>query len=78
MAGLYTYVRMLFNSEGIDPKTIIPLMKEVGFEPAMGVHDFVHDWGKRHVTLEDVADLALKLHERLRGHNIQYEITTVR
>ena len=75
---MYTYVRIVFNSEGIDPKDIIPLMREVGFDPGLGEHDFKFDWGKRHATLDDVADLTQKLHKRLRGSNVQYEITTVR
>ena len=73
-----TYVRMVFSSEGIDPKTIVPIMAEVGFEPSLGIHDFVYEWGKKHAKLDDVFDLAARLHSRLKGVNVQYEITTVR
>ena len=73
-----TYVRMLFNSEGIDPKSIVAIMDEVGFKPSLGIHDFVYEWGKKHASIDDVFDLAARLHSRLKGINVSYEITTVK
>ena len=71
-----TYVRMIFHSEGATPVDVLKAMREVGFEESMGMHDFVFKW-KEPAGLDDVMGLIGKLHARLKGLDVHYEITTI-
>ena len=51
-------------------------MRALGFEESMGLHDFVYKWKER-TTIEDVVQLTTKMHERLKGLDVSYEITTI-
>jgi len=77
VASMRTYVRMLFNSEGAEPKEVVGIMRELGFEPSFGTHDFVYKWDGKKTSIEDVLDLIGKMHKRMKGLNLSYEITTV-
>lgn len=71
-----TYVRMVFDSEGASPAEVLRLMRELGFEESMGMHDFVYKWKDR-AALEEVLKLIGTMHERLKGLHVHYEITTI-
>ena len=71
-----TYVRMTFHSEGADPTKVLEVMRSVGFEESMGMHDFVFKW-KEKATLDDVIHLVTTMHERLKGLDVNYELTTI-
>ena len=71
-----TYVRMIFHSEGATPVDVLRAMRDVGFEESMGMHDFVYKW-KEPSGLESVLELIGKLHARLKGLDVHYEITTI-
>lgn len=71
-----TYVRMIFQSEGAAPPVVVKLMHELGFEESMGMHDFVFRW-KDKATFDQVLELAGRMHERLKGLHVSYEITTI-
>jgi len=71
-----TYVRMVFHSEGADPRAVLQVMRDLGFEESMGMHDFVYRW-KEKATLEDVLGLVGRMHGRLKGLDVHYEITTI-
>jgi hypothetical protein len=71
-----TYVRMIFHSEGASPVEVLKAMREVGFEESLGMHDFVYKW-KDPAGLDDVIGLMGRLHARLKGLDVQYEITTI-
>jgi hypothetical protein len=71
-----TYVRMTFHSEGASPLTVLEAMRALGFEEAMGIHDFVYKWKDR-TTIDDVIQLTTRMHERLKGLDVSYEITTI-
>lgn len=71
-----TYVRMIFHSEGADPLSVLKVMRELGFEQSMGMHDFVYSWKER-TTLDEVLKLVSTMHGRIKGLNVNYEITTV-
>jgi hypothetical protein len=71
-----TYVRMSFHSEGASPSKVLDTMRALGFEESMGLHDFVYKWKER-TTIEDVVQLTTKMHERLKGLDVSYEITTI-
>jgi hypothetical protein len=71
-----TYVRMTFHSEGASPLKVIETMRGLGFEESMGMHDFVYKW-KDATSIDEVARLMTEMHERLRGLDVNYEITTI-
>ena len=71
-----TYVRMIFHSEGADPQTVLSTMRGLGFEESMGMHDFVYKW-KDKESFDEVIRLVTEMHGRMKGLNVNYEITTI-
>ncbi len=71
-----TYVRMIFHSEGADPQSVLRVMRELGFEESMGMHDFVYKW-KEKATFDEVIKLITEMHGRMKGLDVNYEITTI-
>jgi hypothetical protein len=71
-----TYVRMTFHSEGANPLKVRETMRTLGFEESMGMHDFVYRW-KDKAAIEDVLRLMTEMHEKLKGLDVAYEITTI-
>ena len=71
-----TYVRMTFHSEGANPMTVVETMRGLGFEESMGMHDFVYKW-KDKAAIDDVIKLMTEMHNRLKGLDVNYEITTI-
>jgi hypothetical protein len=71
-----TYVRMIFSTEGAGPRAVAKIMEGLGFEPALGTHDFVYKWKKK-TELEEVLDLIEKMHAAMKGMDLRYEVTTV-
>jgi hypothetical protein len=71
-----TYVRMIFHSEGAGPATVLKVMHELGFEESMGMHDFVYRW-KDKAGFEEVISLVTQMHDRMKGLDVNYEITTI-
>jgi hypothetical protein len=71
-----TYVRMIFHSEGASPQAVLQTMRELGFEESMGMHDFVYRW-KEQSRFEEVIALVSRMHEKLNGLKVSYEITTI-
>jgi len=71
-----TYVRMTFHSEGADPSRVVEIMRAVGFEESMGMHDFVYRW-KDKAAMAEVIQLVTTMHEKLKGLDVSYEITTI-
>jgi len=71
-----TYVRMSFHSEGAGPLKVVVAMRTLGFEESMGLKDFVYKW-KEPTTIDDVVRFTSKMHDRLKGLRVNYEITTI-
>ncbi|HYK93439.1 MAG TPA: hypothetical protein VEY07_05290 [Thermoplasmata archaeon] len=71
-----TYVRMIFHSEGASPMSVLSVMHDLGFEQSMGMHDFVYTWKER-TSLDEVLKLVSTMHGRIKGMDVNYEITTV-
>ena len=55
---------------------MLEVMRSLGFEEAMGIHDFVYKW-KESASIEDVVRLTTNMHGRLKGLDVSYEITTI-
>lgn len=71
-----TYVRMIFHSEGAGPAAVVGVMRDLGFEESMGLHDFVFKW-KEKASLDEVLRLVGEMHAKMKGLNVNYEITTI-
>ncbi|HYB77684.1 MAG TPA: hypothetical protein VEE83_03260 [Thermoplasmata archaeon] len=67
---------MTFHSEGANPMKVVEAMHGLGFEESMGMHDFVYKW-KDKAAIEDVIKLMTEMHDRLKGLDVNYEITTI-
>jgi len=67
---------MTFHSEGANPTKVVEAMHGLGIEESMGMHDFVYKW-KEKATIDDVIRLTTDMHERLKGLDVNYEITTI-
>jgi len=67
---------MTFHSEGANPTKVVEAMHGLGFEESMGMHDFVYKW-KEKATIDDVIRLTTDMHERLKGLDVNYEITAI-
>jgi hypothetical protein len=67
---------MIFHSEGASPLTVVKMMRELGFEESMGMHDFVYKW-KEKASLDEVIKLITEMHGKMKGLNVNYEITTI-
>ena len=75
---MITYLTLTFSSEGSGPKAVTKALKELGFHPSRGVHDYTYDWGKhRRPDVEEILALMEKLHATLKGLNILYQVSTL-
>lgn len=70
-----TYLTLWFSSEGAGPVEVVDRLRSLGFRPMRGYHDHVYDWGKK-VELDDILQLADKIHVTLKGLNVLYKIDT--
>ncbi len=71
-----TYVRVIFSSEGAGPQQVIAVMRELGFEESIGINDFVYKWPDR-VGLPEILKLISQMHARLKGLQVNYEVSSV-
>lgn len=55
---------------------VVEAMRGLGFEESMGMHDFVYKW-KDKAAFDEVIRLMTEMHERLKGLDVNYEITTI-
>jgi hypothetical protein len=72
-----TYLTITFNSEGSSPSEIKALLMNLGFKAAKGSYDFVYDWDKKDVTIDELVWFADKIHAALKKHNILFSIETI-
>ena len=71
-----TYVRVIFSSEGAGPQDVVKVMRELGFEESLGMHDFVYKW-KNRANLDEVLNMVTEMHRRMKGLQVNYEVTTI-
>jgi len=70
-----TYLTIWFSSEGAGPIEVVERLRSLGFKPLRGYHDHIYDWNRK-VELEDILQLADKIHETLKGLHVLYKIET--
>ena len=72
-----TYVEILHSTEGEKVSQIFEKMKNLGFKPALGEHDFVYLW-KENVVLNEVIEFLDIVLSKLKGTGAILKFTTIR
>jgi len=72
-----TYLQIIFNSEGASPSEVKNQLLNMGFKAAKGNYDFVFDWGKEKVNIDDLIFFADKVHSALKTSNVLFNIETI-
>ena len=70
-----TYIKLIFNSEGEKPSTIVDALYGLGFEPQRGEYDMVYNWNKD-ATVNDAIRFADKISATLNGYDVSFWIET--
>lgn len=72
-----TYLHIMFNSEGPSPSDIKNQLMNMGFQATKGNYDFVFDWGKEKVDINDLVFFADKVHTALKHCKVYFTIETI-
>jgi hypothetical protein len=67
----------MFNSEGPSPSDIKNQLMNMGFQATKGNYDFVFDWGKEKVDINDLVFFADKVHTALKHCRVYFTIETI-
>jgi len=77
VTSMKTYIQVMFNSEGAAPSEIKNQLLNMGFKAAKGNYDFVFDWGKEKVDINDLVFFADKVHAALKNSKVLFNIETI-
>jgi hypothetical protein len=72
-----TYLKIIFNSEGSSPSEIKNHLLNLGFKVTAGNYDFVYDWNKDNVEMDELVWFADKVHSTLKKSNVNFSIETI-
>jgi len=72
-----TYMTLTLNSEGALPSEVTKTLGDLGFVATIGQHDYAFDWGKKKPAVDEVIELVDRVHNRLKGKNVQYHVATL-
>jgi len=72
-----TYLTIMFNSEGSTPSEVKDQIMNLGFKATKGNYDFVYDWKKEEVNLNELVWFADKVHRSLKEHKVFFTIETI-
>ncbi|OLS24709.1 MAG: hypothetical protein HeimC2_21900 [Candidatus Heimdallarchaeota archaeon LC_2] len=70
-----TYLLLWHSSEGENPLKVMQKLTSIGFKPIIGHYDLEYDHG-REIDVADIMDLAIIVHETLRGSGVLYKLET--
>jgi hypothetical protein len=71
------YVEILHSADGEKVSIIFEKMKDLGFKPALGEHDFVYIW-KKDVVLNEIIEFLDNVVSKLKGSGAILKFTTIR
>jgi len=71
-----TYLTILFNSEGSNPSDVKNQLLNLGFKAAKGNYDFVYDWDKDELKVDELVWFADKVHAALKESKVFFSIET--
>ncbi len=72
-----TYLKILFNSEGISPSEVKNHLLNMGFHATKGNYDFVYDWKDNAASLDELVWFADKVHSALKNSKVYFTIETI-
>ena len=72
-----TYITIMFNSEGSSPSEVKDQLLNLGFKATKGNYDFVYDWNKENIEVEELVWFADKIHSALQNHKVYFTIETL-
>ena len=72
-----TYVEILHSADGEKVSIIFEKMKDLGFKPALGEHDFVYIW-KKDVVINEIIEFLDNVISKLKGSGAILKFTTIR
>ena len=72
-----TYLKIMFNSEGIPPSEIKNQLMNMGFKATKGNYDFVYDWKNNHNDINELVWFADKVHAALKHCKVYFTIETI-
>lgn len=72
-----TYLKIMFNSEGLSPSEIKNQLLNMGFKATKGNYDFVYDWNKDTANVDELIWFADKVHSTLKKSNVYFTIETI-
>lgn len=67
-----THVKIYFNPDGKDLRTILKIMESLGFNPEPGDYDFGVEWK----NYEEYINIFTKMHSFLKGTGVRYRLKT--
>lgn len=73
MVTMKTYIKLVFNSEGVKPSEVMDILYGLGFEPQQGEYDMVYKWDDS-ATIKDTIRFADKIHATLQGLDVSYSL----
>jgi len=72
-----TYLTIMFNSEGSNPSEVKNQLLNLGFKVTKGNYDFVYEWDKDLVNIDELVWFADKVHAALKDTRVIFSIETV-
>ena len=73
-----TYVSISFSSESAPASEIMQTLLDMGFEPTLGTHDLVYDWGDdEDMTPATAINFLDRTQKKLKGMNVLLHFETV-
>jgi len=67
----------MFNSEGNSPSDVKNQLLNLGFKATKGNYDFVYEWDKDQVNVDELVWFADKVHASLKDTKVIFSIETV-
>ena len=71
-----TYLTIMFDSEGASPSEIKNQLFNLGFEATQGNYDFVYNWNKESLNVDELVWFADKVHTALKNSKVHFTIET--
>ena len=72
-----TYLTLMFNSEGSAPSEVKDQLLNMGFKATTGNYDFIYEWDKESVEVEELVWFADKVHTVLKNHKVYFTIESI-
>jgi len=75
--SMKTYLKIMFNSEGSSPSEVKNQLLNMGFRATKGNYDFVYEWSKESVDVDELIWFADKVHAALKNTGVYFTIETI-